>query len=187
MWQRRDLLICALLAVPLSARAVPLLILNETAAENLGSVTFDAAGDGANPVVIAVQIGGTATAGIPGLTLSAGQLGLYIQPTEGGPFQYLPPGNPCAGTTNGSNPGDCVVFSVNATSGLVQVSGFLSDPRDAPDPANTDSFSVGPAGAPVLNVQIVSNAETLAPEPSGLAVLASGLGWLGWRRRRSGG
>ena len=163
---------CALIAIPIGAQAVPILTLNESStAENLLSVQFDALGDGTN-VFVPLANGGLATGVIPGLKLSDSSIGIYIEQADG-TFKQFPVGTPCAGVTAPIIPGDCVVFAKNAAE-EVRVLSFTSDIFDPPDAGNTEQFAVGPAGAPVLNVQIISGPERV-PEPSTLALLGAGL------------
>lgn len=173
-------LACALAASPIAAHAVPLLTLNESSAENLLSVKFDALGNGTN-VDVPLDIGGLSTGVIPGLALTDPSLGIYIEQADG-TFKLFPAGVPCSGTTNGGVLGDCVTFSKNAQGG-VRVFSFASDAFDPPDTGNTETFAVGPVGAPELNVQIISGPEKV-PEPPTFAVLAVGILGLGWLHGR---
>jgi hypothetical protein len=158
-----------------------MLTLNESSAENLLSAKFDALGNGTNIVDVGLEIGGKSTFVIPGLKLSDTSVGIYIEQADG-TFKLFPLGNGCAGVTAPSIPGDCVALTKNAD-GAVRVFSFSSDIFDPPDAGNTEMFTVGPAGAPELNVQIISGPE-IVPEPPGLAVLARGLLGLGWFHMR---
>ena len=163
--------------LPIAASAVPLLTLNESNAENIETATYDA---GAGVITLKLDVGGKSTEGIPGLALTADQLGLYTQAKDGAKFEKAGGGILCDDTIGG----DCVRLDLNAA-GLVRVNGFGSNKFDPPDAADVESFDIGPAGAPVLTVKISSKLE-LAPEPGGITLLGVALAGIVWVRRGIG-